>query len=137
VNPPFTERNVVHRGEQSMPYFYDTFFKSSKAERALNPPQDWTEEAAGVLSLWFRGDAANFPARLSVALNGGSTVCHDNANAVRINDWTQWAIDLQAFTGVDLANITSIAICFGEPDNLQAGGRGKVFFDDIQVCQSK
>jgi hypothetical protein len=38
---------------------------------------------------------------------------------------------------VDLANITSIAICFGEPDNLQAGGRGKVFFDDIQVCQSK
>jgi len=135
LNPPFTEHEIVHWGMQSMPYLYNTFFKISKAERLLNPPQDWTKEGEGVLSLWFHGDASNFPAPMSVVLNGSSAVYHDNTDAVRIDTWTEWIIDLQAFTGVDLTHIDSIAICFGDQNNLQAGGTGRVFFDDIRLCE--
>ena len=137
TNPPFTERNTVHGGRQSMPYFYHTLFKFSKAERSLNPPQDWTEEGERVLSLWFHGDRSNTPAPMSVVLNGTSAVFHDNANLVRIDTWTEWIIDLQAFTGVDLTNINSIAICFGDQNNLQAGGMGKMFFDDIRLYRPR
>jgi hypothetical protein len=134
LNPPFTEREIVHGGMQSMPYLYNTFFKISKAERSLNPSQDWTQEGEGVLSVWFHGDASNTPAPMSVVLNGNSIVYHDNANAVQIETWTEWIIDLQAFTGVDLTHIDSIAICFGDQNNLQASGTGRVFFDDIRLC---
>ncbi len=135
LNPPFTEREIVHWGMQSMPYLYNTFFKISKAERSLNPSQDWTRKVEGVLSLWFHGDASNTPAPMSIVLNGRSTVYHDNANAVRTETWTEWIIDLRAFKGVDLTRIDSIAICFGDQNNLQAGGTGRVFFDDIRLCE--
>jgi len=51
--------------------------------------------------------------------------------AARIDDWSEWTIDLQAFTGVDLADVNSIAICFGDQNDPQPGGSGKMFFDDI------
>jgi len=133
AKPPFAERDIVHSGEQSMPYFYSTLFKFSKAELPLSPPQDWTEEGAGVLSLWFRGDSSNTAAPMNVVLNGSSAVYHDNPNATRIDTWRQWTIDLQAFTGVDLTSVNSIAICFGDENNLQPGGSGTMFFDDIRL----
>jgi hypothetical protein len=135
--PPFTERNIVHRGRQSMPYTYNTFFKFSRAECSLTPSQDWTGKGDGVLSLWFYGDESNFPSPMNIILNGGSVIYHDNAEAVQMEAWTEWTIDLQAVTGVDLTNVSSIAICFGDRNILQAGGQGKVFFDDIQLYQSK
>ncbi len=131
--PPFAERNVIHGGMQSMPYSYNTLFKFSKAERLLNPPQDWTTKGAGALIVWFHGYESNFPTPMSIVLNDGSAVYHENADAARIEAWTQWTIDLKAFIDVDLTNVHSIAICFGDQNNLQAGGVGKVFFDDIQV----
>ena len=132
-NPPYTEQSIVHGGMQSMPYSYNNFFKFSKAELPLSPPQDWTEEGAGVLSLWFRGDKSNAPAPMNVVINGSMPVYHDNPNAVQIDTWTGWTIDLQEFTGVDLTNVNSIAICFGEQNDPQPGGRGKMFFDDIRL----
>ena len=137
LNPPYTEQRIVHKGNQSMPYLYNTFFKCSKAERSLSPPQDWSEKGEGGLSLWFRGNGSNTLTPLCIVLNGRSVVYHENTEAVRIDAWTEWAIDLQAFKGVDLTNIYAIAICFGDQNNLQAGGMGKVFFDDIQVYWSR
>ncbi|MFH1717316.1 MAG: GLUG motif-containing protein [Planctomycetota bacterium] len=136
-NPPYAERNIVHGGTQSMPYFYDTLFKFSKAELPLDPPLNWTEEGAEILSLWFYGDRSNAPAPMSIVLNGSSTVYHDNPEAVRLDTWTQWTIELQAFAGADLGNISSIAICFGDKNNIQAGGSGKMLFDDIQLYRSR
>jgi len=134
LNPPFTEHEIVHGGMQSMPYFYNALFKFAKAELTLDPPQIWAAEGAEVLSLWFRGDSSNAPVPMSVILNGNSTVYHDNPDATRIESWTEWIIDLQTFTGVDLANVNSIAICFGDQSGTKPGGWGMMFFDDIRLC---
>ncbi|GAG41578.1 unnamed protein product, partial [marine sediment metagenome] len=42
---------------------------------------------------------------------------------------------LQEFAaqGVNLANVNMISIGFGDKNNLQAGGSGMVFFDDIRL----
>ena len=130
----YVETTIVHGGSQSMPLFYDNNFKYSEAAMTLTQ-RDWTEEGVGVLSLWFRGDASNAAERMYVALNGNAVVYHDNPNAAQINSWTQWRIDLQDFAaqGVNLANVNTITIGFGDKNNLQAGGSGMVFFDDIRL----
>jgi len=140
----FVETNIVHGGGQSMPFFYENNFKYSEA--TYSPAQrDWTEEGVGVLSLWFYGDASNAAERMYVALNGIAVVYHDNTNAAQINNWTQWTIDLPplllakqdmgAAQGVNLANVNTISIGFGDKNNLQPGGSGLVFFDDIRLYQ--
>lgn len=130
--PPYAERDVVYSGEQSMPFYYNALFKVAKAERTLNPAQNWDETGAEVLSIWFHGDSNNGVTPMSIVLNGNA-VYHDHAEATRINDWTEWVIDLTDFEGVDLTNVRSIAICLGDPGKLQAGGTGLMFFDSIQL----
>ena len=130
----YVETTIVHGGAQSMPLFYDNNFKYSEATMTLTQ-RNWTEEDVGVLSLWFRGDASNAAERMYVALNGSATVYHDDPSAAQIATWTEWTIDLQEFAaqGVNLANVNMIAIGFGDKNNLQAGGSGMVFFDDIRL----
>jgi hypothetical protein len=86
----------------------------------------WTDQDVGMLS--------NYAEPMYFALNG-IAVYHDNPDAVLIDTWTQWTISLQAFAdqGVDLANVDTIAIGFGDKNNLQAGGSGKILFDDIRL----
>ena len=129
------ETTIVHGGSQSMPYLYDNNFKYSEATMTLVSARDWTEEGVGVLSLWFYGNAANAAERMYVALNGSATVYHDNPDAALIDEWTEWIIDLQEFAaqGVNLANVNTISIGFGDKNNLQAGGSGMVLFDDIRM----
>jgi len=135
ADPPFAETGNVHGGRQSMPVYYENNFKYSEITMTLVWPRDWTEEGVGVLSLWFYGDAANAAERMYVALNGIATVYHGNPDAVLIEKWTEWAIDLQEFAaqGVNLANVNTISIGFGDKNNLQAGGSGMLLFDDIRL----
>ena len=134
ADPPFAETTSVHGGGQSMPLYYDNNFKYSEATMTLTQ-RNWTEEGVGELSLWFRGNASNAAERMHIALNGSAVVYHDNPNAAQIATWTQWRIDLQEFAaqGVNLANVNTITIGFGDKNNLQAGGSGMVFFDDIRL----
>jgi len=129
------ETTIVHGGRQSMPYFYDNNFKYSDATLTLVSARDWTKEGVGVLSLWFYGNVSNAAERMYVALNGSAVVYHDNPDAVLIDGWTEWPIDLQEFAaqGVNLANVNTISIGFGDKNNLQASGSGLVFFDDIRL----
>ena len=80
------------------------------------------------------------PMYVTVANSTGTPaiVYHDDPNAATIDTWTQWIIPLQKFAdqGVNLMNVDSIAIGFGDKNNLQAGGSGAVFFDDIGVGRS-
>jgi len=136
AEPPFAETTIVHGGSQSMPLYYENNFKYSEAAMTLVWPRDWTEEGVGVLSLWFYGDASNAAERMYVALNGSAVVYHNNPDAALIDTWTEWTIDLQEFTGVNLANVNTISIGFGDKNNLQAGGSGLVFFDDIRLYRT-
>jgi len=135
AEPPFAETTIVHGGYQSMPVSYDNNFMYSEVTMTLVSARDWTEEGVGVLSLWFYGDASNAAERMYVNLNGIATVYHDNPDAALIEDWMEWTIDLQEFAaqGVNLANVNTISIGFGDKNNLQPGGSGLVFFDDIRL----
>jgi hypothetical protein len=118
-----------------MPYSYDNNGKYSEANMRLLYPRDWTEEGVGVLSLWFNGNASNDPEAMYVVLNGTAVVYHDDPAATQSLEWTQWTIDLEQFAsqGVDLTNVDSIGIGFGDKNNVQAGGSGKMLFDDIAL----
>jgi len=134
ADPPFAETGNVHGGGQSMPLYYDNNFMYSEATTTLTQ-RNWTEEDVGELSLWFCGDAANAAERMYVALNGSAVVYHGNPNVAQIERWTEWTIDLQEFAaqGVNLYNVNTISIGFGDKNNLQAGGSGTVLFDDIRL----
>jgi len=89
--------------------------------------QQWTNLDIGITS--------NDAEPMYVVLNGSAMVTHDNPNATQIDEWTEWTIDLQAFAekGVNLASIDTIALGLGDETNPQAGGTGKMYFDDIRL----
>jgi len=134
-NPPFAEQTIVHSGNQSMPLFYDNSVGYSEATLTLTYPRDWTEKGISTLTIWFRGDSANAAETLYAALNGSAVVNHDNPNAAQVETWTEWNIDLQAFSdqGVNLANVDTIALGLGNRNNPLAGGSGIMYFDDIRL----
>ena len=135
----YMEETIVHGGGKSMPFFYGNNqqgkLRYSEVEKTLSSQRDWTEEGVGVLSLWFYGDASNAAEPMYVALNGNAVVTHDNPNAVQIDTWTEWPIDLQSFAdqGVNLANVNTIAIGLGNKKNPVAGGSGTIYIDDIRL----
>jgi len=135
----YMEETIVHGGGKSMPFFYGNNqqgkLRYSEVEKTLSSQRDWTKEGVGVLSLWFYGDASNAAEPMYVALNGNAVVTHDNPNAVQIDTWTEWPIDLQSFAdqGVNLANVNTIAIGLGNKKNPVAGGSGVMYIDDIRL----
>ena len=70
-----------------------------------------------------------------IALNGNAVVINPDANAAKSLDWIQWDIPLTEFSekGVNLSNVSSISLGFGNKSNPTAGGSGHVFFDDIRL----
>jgi len=133
--PPYAEQSIVHSGIQSMPYFFDNSVGNSEATHTLTYPRDWTEKGVNTLTIWLRGDSANAAETLYVVLNGSAVVNHDNPNAAQITTWTKWDIDLQVFAdqGVNLANVNTIGLGFGNRNNPVAGGSGTMYFDDIRL----
>jgi len=131
----------VHGGAQSLDLSYSNTGGAlySEATCIFSHVQDWTEKGVGVLSLWFYGDPNNAPEPMYVGIanaNGPTeAVYHDNLDAPLINEWTEWRIDLQGFAAqsVDLTNVETLSIGFGDKNNPQAGGSGLVFFDDIRL----
>ena len=58
-------------------------------------------------------------------------VAYDGAPLdITAQEWKQRRIDL-ASIGINLANVTRIAIGFGDGTTFRAGGSGVVYFDDI------
>ncbi|MCP4260042.1 MAG: hypothetical protein GY774_21380 [Planctomycetes bacterium] len=134
-NPPFTEQTVVHGGAQSMPYFYDNAVGNSEATLTLTSNRDWTVNGVTTLIIYFRGNKTNAAEQMYVAINGSAVVTNDNLDASKTGIWTAWNVDLQAIAdqGVNLTNVNTISIGFGDKNNPQAGGSGTVFFDDIRL----
>ncbi|MCH7557274.1 MAG: discoidin domain-containing protein [Planctomycetes bacterium] len=132
ADPPFAETTTVHGGEQSMPLFYENNFKYSEAERTLSPPQDWTKNGVKALLISFYGDPDNTVEQMYVKLNGSKVVYDGDPADIKQGSWNRWSIDLASF-GVDLTNVTTLAIGFGDETNLTPGGSGVVYFDDIRL----
>lgn len=133
--PPYAEQNIVHNGRQSMPVAYDnTTAKYSEVSLPLGG-MDLTENGGKTLQIWFRGDAANAADPLYVVLNDNAIVSHSDPAAAQIGVWVPWNIDLQDFAkqGVDLTKVNKIAIGLGSKNTPKAGGKGKMYFDDIGV----
>jgi hypothetical protein len=133
--PPFAEQTIVHGGNQSMPLTYDNAVGKSEATLTLTYPRDWTENGVSTLVIWYIGDAANAAETMYVVLNGTAGVDNPNPDAAQVLAWTEWTIDLQAFAdqGVNLTNVNTITLGFGNRSNPVAGGAGSVFFDDIRL----
>ena len=152
----------VHGGQQAMKLMYDndgtvdnpcppggptarlTYSKAEAqvAKLASGIGSDWT--AGGVtkaLSLWFYGDQLNsiepMWVQLTDASNNKAKVLYgkyadENVNDVNEASWHEWLIDLADFTGVNVANVKSIAIGIGNEAG-HAGGSGTLYFDDIRL----
>jgi len=138
---PFAEQAIVHYGIQSMPFDYNniSFPYYSEVKRTSDTTQDWTRESVGVLSLWLYGKPSNSVERLYLILEDSAlrnaVVFHKDPNVILTRSWQEWTIDLQAFAdqGVNLANVNTIAIGFGNKKNPVAGGSGKIYIDDIRL----
>jgi hypothetical protein len=95
----------------------------------------WMNQDVGILS--------NHPEPMYVAVanRGGTpaTVYHEDPDTTQTSTWTEWNIDLKEFSekGVNLADVNSIAIGFGDKDNPQPGGSGQMFFDDIRLYRPR
>ncbi len=135
ANPPFAEQTIVHGGNQSMPFEYDNAAGKSEAVKTLTSRRDWTREDVEILTIWFVGNVANAPEPMYVVLNGSAALTHEDSNVAKINQWTPWNIDLQTFAdqGINLTNVDTITIGFGDRNNPVAGGSGMMFFDDIRL----
>ncbi len=135
--PPYAEQTVVHGGSQSMPLSYDNTngVAYSEAELTLTALRDWTTRGVTTLTLSFRGIRSNAPQPMYISLNGSAPVYNEDTSASQIPIWTRWNIDLQTFAdqGVNLANVSTIAIGLGDRNNPQEG-TGTVYFDDIRLA---
>jgi hypothetical protein len=130
----YLESAIVHSGGWSMPLFYDNNVGISEVTRTFAPTQDWTEYDVETLTLFYYGDPNNAPEPMFIIVDN-AVITNDDANAALVTEWTQWDIPLQrlADDGVNLNNVRSMTIGFGNPDNPVAGGSGFVFFDDIRL----
>jgi len=135
--PPYAEQVIVHGGDQSMKYIYDTNLMISESTLTLVYPKDWSRQGVTKLSLWHMGNGANAAERMFVALNGTSVVYHDDPAVTQKRGWNQWVVDLQAFAdqGVDLTNVSTMTIGFGTKNSPAAGGTGTMYFDDIWLVR--
>ena len=110
---------------------------------------DWTVSDARALVLQFYGQSGNSATsndRMWVQLedtssNTGVALYDGDPNDVKLEDWTEWNIDLAIFDvcGVSLANVDKVHIGFGGVPIGQSkeGGAGTVYFDDVQVLTQR
>jgi len=141
AEPPFAEQTIVHRGKQSMPFSYNNSgdARYSEAERTFEVPQDWTAEGVKALTLWFYGAAdndANATEQMYVKVNGVMVTYDGDMNDIKQEQWQEWSIDLAAF-GVNLTNVTNLAIGFGDAANTTPGSSGTMYFDDIRLYRPR
>jgi hypothetical protein len=143
----------VHTGRKSMRFQYlndyslnAAYTKYSETWREYSPIANWTQSDVKILTLFFKGDIYNSLTsydQLFVSLKDGggaaADVRYDLANIRDFNDgqWHEWDVPLKDFAGVDCNEIKRISIGFGFRDNMEMGGYGLVWFDDIRLTPRK
>jgi hypothetical protein len=144
----------VHSGTQSMEYSYNNVLSPercgnfSEVRRYYDPPVDWASHGEKALVLWFHGTVGNESTPMWVVVSSYSGYSEtatygdngEDPEDIKVAEWTEWNIKLSYFAdgGVDLANVSSISIGFGDwiggvPDN----ATGIVYFDDIRLYPAR
>ncbi len=124
------ETAVVHSDRQAVPIMYNNTAAPS-SQVSVNPTNlaigpNWGGHGAKGLTLWFFGDPCNTTAQMYVEVNGNRVLYDGDAENLQRKPWQLWYVDLANLAGVDLSNVTELAIGF-------EGGRGTVLFDDIAL----
>jgi regulation of enolase protein 1 (concanavalin A-like superfamily) len=87
------------------------------------------------------GIASNDAEQLYVALEDSTgtvkDVPHPDPNAVQLDTWQEWNIDLADFAPVDLTRVKKIYIGVGNRNVPTLGGGGMLYIDDIRLYQPR
>jgi regulation of enolase protein 1 (concanavalin A-like superfamily) len=102
--------------------------------------------SGNVSSVWMNQDigmVTNDPEPMYVGVEDSmgmsKLVNHPSPNAVLLDTWQEWNIDLREFSdaGVDLTNVRRMYIGVGDRDDPTAGGRGTIYFDQVRLCPAR
>jgi hypothetical protein len=150
----FIEQGIVRDGN-SLKFLYDgdttikgvyvgSVIDANIIDLAIGP--DWTVSDARALVLNFYGhpdNSATVNDKMWVELedtssNTGVVIYDGDPNDVKEAEWHEWNIDLGIFDacGVSLTNLDKVHLGFGNfyrTGQVEKGGTGTVYFDDIQV----
>jgi regulation of enolase protein 1 (concanavalin A-like superfamily) len=109
--------------------------KFSELDAPGSRDPQWGHQDIGITS----NVAEPMYATLGNSTGAAAVVYHEDANAATIDAWTQWLIPLELFAsqGIDLTNVDAVGIGFGNKSNVQPGGSGTMYFDDIRLYRPK
>ncbi len=142
-------RNPCTGGQAARTHLY-SMTKAQVADLPSGIGSDWTAAGAKALSLQFQGSTGNTIEDMWIELTdsaipaGKHTVTYgdyDGEDPADINDtsWHEWNINLQDFNdgGVNVSDVSAIAIGFGTVDATAPGGSGVVYFDNMRLYPSR
>jgi hypothetical protein len=140
-------RPVVYEGHNSVRLEYDNsgpvgseYLSEIRGKCIV---RDWTKYDVKAMLLHFYGQPGNDAERFYVALEDADGNVHVanyvDSKSVTESAWHAWNIALQDFNdgGVDLTDVNTIYIGFGDRDNPVTGGSGTVYIDAIRLHQRR
>jgi len=122
----------------------ETYSGSGSSYGYLDFGRDWNEFSAHTLVLWFYGQEDNIASSndvmyialedTSIPPNVAVVEYYGDMNDIKIEEWQEWNIPLDEFTGVDLNDVQYVYIGFGKRGSTTTpGGTGNVYFDDLRL----
>lgn len=138
--------DIAHQGAQAMMLYADNRKAPYYAEATLTLPDhfaDMTDGDMGFMELFFYGDPNNAPeqfyARLEDSQGNSAIKAYPGDPAdITKEEWQIWRITLADFLGVNLADVATLSIGFGDPDFPAAGGKvWEVYVDDIRLFPAR
>jgi glucuronoarabinoxylan endo-1,4-beta-xylanase len=131
--PPY--QSMRYQYKNNLPPYYSEAYVDI-ADLGIDDP-NWLGIGGKTLVLYFYGEPTNpIGEQMCVSLTDGddpektATVTYDNMNDVRLKQWNKWSIALSKFTDVNLTNVKTITIGFGDGS---PGNAGSVYFEDIML----
>ena len=156
LESPFAEQNIVYKGRQSMPMWYDNIdgfawaemswtdywdwliqlgYEEpnaivSEATRYFDEPMDWIDVNSPYhyLVMYVRGDTTNTGGRLYAKVND-AVIVHPDPNVLTKPLWNQWIIDFNNIAA-DLNDVNSLTI------GIEGLDYGVMYVDDITLRQN-
>ncbi len=136
---PYMETDIVHGGNQAVPFQYRNGKSSrehySEVSLSFAEALDFTRSGVTHLQLSFYGNVENDAEPFYVALEDASgqvaEVVYADSEALAVAQWQDWTIALSDFAGMNLQAVKVLHIGTGNRSNPVSGGLGELILDDI------